>query len=231
MYSQFPKLHVLLLALLNLTTATPILPRAPSSESSPTCRKTKVAILGAGMAGITAAQALHNASISDFLIIDVNDYIGGRVKHTTFGKDKITGKPYTVELGANWVQGLGTSGGPENPIWTLAKKWGLQNTYSDYSAIQTYDQNGLRDYTFLLDEYQSQFTAMSQDAGKIITQNLQDRSARTGLSMAGWKPRRDDMYKQAAEWWQFDWEYSNSPDQSSESFAVVVCAVHPKHER
>jgi polyamine oxidase len=40
------------------------------------------------------------------------------VKHTTFGKDA-SGKPLTVELGANWVQGLGTTGGPQNPIWTL----------------------------------------------------------------------------------------------------------------
>lgn len=224
MYLQFPKLHILLLALLSLTNANPILPRAPSSESSPTCRKTKVAILGAGVAGITAAQALHNTSISDFLIIDVNDYIGGRLKHTTFGKNSKTGKPYTVELGANWVQGLGTPGGPENPIWTLAKKWDLQNTYSDYSAIQTYDENGLNDYSSLLDEYQSKFTAMSEDAGTIVKQNLQDHSARAGLSTAGWKPMRNDMHRQAAEWWQFDWEYCNSPEQSSETFAVVVRA-------
>lgn len=50
--------------------------RRASNETE--CRKTTVAILGAGVAGITAAQALSNASISDFLIVERNDYIGGR---------------------------------------------------------------------------------------------------------------------------------------------------------
>jgi polyamine oxidase len=58
------------------------------------------------MTGIAAAQALYNASVTDFIIVDVNDYIGGRVKHTTFGTNASTGEPYVVELGANWVQGL-----------------------------------------------------------------------------------------------------------------------------
>lgn len=89
------------------------------------CEKTKVAILGGGTAGITAAvsrtrlslyyaiqcdahmkwreqQALTNASIHDFIIVEYNADIGGRVAHTDFGKD-IDGNPYTVELGANWV--------------------------------------------------------------------------------------------------------------------------------
>lgn len=90
--------------------------RAESNNS--TCKKTKVAVLGAGAAGIFAAaspkitnvlessanplqQALHNASVDDFMIIEYNGEIGGRVKHTTFGKDP-NGEPYTVELGANW---------------------------------------------------------------------------------------------------------------------------------
>lgn len=62
------------------------------------CRRTTVAVLGAGVAGITAAQALSNQSISDFVIIDRNDYVGGRVAHATFGK-KPDGSPYVVELG------------------------------------------------------------------------------------------------------------------------------------
>lgn len=50
----------------------------PRQNNGTQCRQTKVAILGAGVAGITAAQALSNASVSDFLIIERNDYIGGR---------------------------------------------------------------------------------------------------------------------------------------------------------
>lgn len=45
---------------------------------------------------------MHNSSIEDFVLIEYRDTLGGRVAHTDFGKDA-NGKPYTVELGANWV--------------------------------------------------------------------------------------------------------------------------------
>src|SRR5271155_748625 len=47
-------------------------------------------------------QALSNASIHDFLIVEYNGEIGGRVAHTTFGNSSAA-KAYTIELGANWV--------------------------------------------------------------------------------------------------------------------------------
>lgn len=47
-------------------------------------------------------QALSNQSIHDFIIVEYNSEIGGRMKHTTFGTDA-NGDPLTVELGANWV--------------------------------------------------------------------------------------------------------------------------------
>ncbi|KAK4991039.1 hypothetical protein LTR50_002118 [Elasticomyces elasticus] len=45
------------------------------------------------------------------------------------------------------VQGLGSPGGPENPIWTLAKESQLANTYSNYSSILSYEATGYVDYT------------------------------------------------------------------------------------
>ena len=67
------------------------------------------------------------------------------------------------------------------------------------------------DFTALIDEYQaSAYSALEQDAGHILKENLQDRSVRAGLSLAGWKPRKD-MQAQAVEWWEFDWEYASSP--------------------
>lgn len=65
-------------------------------------------------------QALANTSVDDFLVVEYNSDIGGRVAHTNFGK-KADGGSYVVELGANWVQGLVSKGGPENPIWTLVR--------------------------------------------------------------------------------------------------------------
>ncbi|KAK7924030.1 hypothetical protein PG985_006084 [Apiospora marii] len=184
------------------------------------CRKTKVAILGAGVAGITAAQALSNASMGDFLIVERNDYIGGRVRHTQFGVNPETKAPYTVELGANWVQGLVSEGGPENPIWTLAKRYGLNNTYSNESSILTYDEKGYNDYTGVLAAYEKVYGVAEQDAGYILTDNLQDTSFRAGLSTAGWKPKKD-MRMQAAEWWAWDLETAQTPEDSGFLYGIT----------
>ena len=39
--------------------------------------------------------------MTDFLIVEYNSDIGGRVAHTTFG---VSNNNYTIELGANWVR-------------------------------------------------------------------------------------------------------------------------------
>ncbi|KAH7110314.1 polyamine oxidase-like protein, partial [Dendryphion nanum] len=185
-----------------------------------TCRRTTVAILGGGVAGITAAQALSNQSINDFLIVEYNGEIGGRLSHTTFGKDA-DGSPYTVELGANWVQGLETEGGPENPIWTFAKEYDVKNEYSNYSAILTYNETGEVDYANMLDEFEEHWSVFEQNAGYILSNNRQDRSMRAGLMQSGWKPKRTDMAAQAVEWWMWDWETSYSPEESSFVFGIL----------
>ena len=88
--------------------------------------------------------------------------------------------------------------------WTASKR------YSDYSSIQTFNETGATDFTDLLDDFEDSYATFEQDAGYILTQNLQDRSARTGFNLADWKPKKNPA-KQAAEWWEFDWEYASTP--------------------
>lgn len=191
----------------------------PRNEKQSSCQKTRVAILGAGVSGITAAQALSNASISDFVIVDRNDYIGGRMRHTSFGKSA-DGTPYTVELGANWIEGLGSAATHENPIAILAEKYGIKSTYANYSSILTYDQDGPSDYLDLIEDFDDKFTIAQQNAGYILTDNLQDTSVRAGLNMAGWKPKKD-MHKQTVEWWGWDFEVAWPPEQSGLLFGMA----------
>ncbi|KAH7000638.1 amine oxidase [Ilyonectria destructans] len=185
-----------------------------------TCRKTRVAILGAGVAGITAAQSLSNASISDFLIVDRNDYIGGRMRNTKFGKAP-DGKPYTVELGANWVEGLQSKSGNVNPIWRLAQKHKIKSTFSDAESLLTYDETGAYDFMDLINDFDKKWDIAMEDADKIREDNLQDTSVRAGLSLAGWKPKKD-MHAQAAEWWGWDFEMAILPEQSGFLYDMSV---------
>ncbi|KAL2058091.1 hypothetical protein ABVK25_001709 [Lepraria finkii] len=193
---------------------------SPSSKrgyNATTCKKTSVTILGAGTAGITAAQGLTNNSVTDFLIVEYNGDIGGRVAHTTFGAPN---QSYTVELGANWVQGIVTPPGPQNPIWSLALLYNLTNTYSNYSSLETFNQDGANDFTDLIEEFETDYSTLEQDAGYILTENLQDRSTRSGLSLARWKPGKDPE-AQASEWWEWDFEYAYPPELSSQEFGIV----------
>lgn len=99
-------------------------------SSKPTVRKdAKVLILGGGMAGITAARALHDHGIDDFIVVEARHELGGRMMSHTLGAP---GHQYTVELGANWVQGTQSPKGTANPVWTLAKKHGLRMERSEY---------------------------------------------------------------------------------------------------
>jgi len=52
----------------------------------------------------------------------------------------------------------------------------------------------------LINEYDEAYVEMEQHAGYIITENLQDMSARSGMALAGWKPGKD-MKRLAVDWW------------------------------
>jgi len=101
----------------------------------------KVLILGAGVAGITAAQKLESYGISDFLIVEAHHEVGGRLKSRPFGSpDHLHPSPPTtsqssdtlrsIEVGAQWIQGYHE----QNPIWGLAKKYGVKTRLSDFSG-------------------------------------------------------------------------------------------------
>jgi polyamine oxidase len=90
-----------------------------------------------------------------------------------------------------------------------AQKYGVNNTYSNYSSIATYDETGANDYSDLLDDFENAYSVLEQAAGSILSENLQDLSVRAGLSLSGWKPRKD-MKMQAVEWWE--WGMITFPD-------------------
>ncbi len=84
----------------------------------------RVIVIGAGMAGLTAAKYLSNSGF-DTIVLDGKDYIGGRT-HTI----DLSGA--TVDLGAAWIHG------PRNhPAAMLAKKSGI--SYDSHDFLNTYE--------------------------------------------------------------------------------------------
>lgn len=86
-------------------------------NSSKKCdiNKCNVLIIGAGMAGLSAANYLLKNGMEDFIILEARKRIGGRII-------SIPMKNQNVELGANWIHGvLG------NPIFEIAMANSLVN--------------------------------------------------------------------------------------------------------
>ncbi|CAF4187282.1 unnamed protein product, partial [Rotaria sp. Silwood2] len=168
------------------------------------------------MAGMTAASTLLENGISDFLIIEAQSILGGRMKETKFGG-------YTIELGPSWIQGIrNNETGEENPIWTLANKHKLMNIYTDYEDLLTFDQNGLTNYSNIINQAFDKFDQVVDDAEKRLALGLEDLSFAQGLSLQGWIPRTP--HEKVAGWWAFDFEYADTPSASS----MIETAIHSK---
>ncbi|PWY75684.1 FAD/NAD(P)-binding domain-containing protein [Aspergillus eucalypticola CBS 122712] len=126
-----------------------------------TCMETEVVILGAGVAGVTAAETLHNNAVENFIVLEYQDRIGGRMHEVTFGK------------GQQYVHG---NGGPEthvNPIWDLAIKANLRTLTSE-----------VENATFLFNALEAVSDADSKvlaDAGIRLHHHLEDRTYRAAL--------------------------------------------------
>ncbi|CAD6247006.1 unnamed protein product [Miscanthus lutarioriparius] len=85
----------------------------------------RVIVVGAGMSGISAAKRLSDAGITDLLILEATDHIGGRMHKKNFAG-------INVDVSANWVEGV--NGGKMSPIVNSTLK--LRNFRSDFHPLR-----------------------------------------------------------------------------------------------
>ncbi|KAI9461926.1 amine oxidase [Lactarius psammicola] len=181
---------------------------APFARQAP---DTQVLILGGGVAGIIAARTLAAQGITDFLIVEARDELGGRMRSTAFGTPD---RQLTVELGANWIHGTQEGDGPANPIFELALKHNLTTVESDaHTSITTYDANGAVDYLDVLKNALDAFNRFTIAAGAWLPEKLVDLTARAGYTLIGQKPKTP--YEMVSEYFAFDFTYAQTPEQSS----------------
>jgi polyamine oxidase len=76
------------------------------------------------------------------------------------------GNDVKVELGPNWVQGLG-EGTTQNPIYTLALKNKLVDVFSDFDNVTTFDNHGPVDMDRELDAFDDAFATYLIAAGAL----------------------------------------------------------------
>ena len=106
-----------------------------------------IIIIGAGWSGLSAAQHLQEASMSNFILLEGRHEIGGRCRtmaingHGTMVTpcSEATADPLSavVELGAQWIH----DAGPNNPIYQVAVESGITMVVSDRDAGATFRGN------------------------------------------------------------------------------------------
>ena len=179
----------------------------------------RVLILGAGVTGISAAKTLSDKGITDFIILEADSEIGGRVKSTVL---KSTG--IRVELGANWISGIDPLQPDTHPLWKTASKCGgvggnFVETFND-GSIHAFDQNGanITNSSTFKERFSQWKEIINSGLSKLSLQrqnsSLKDITAREALNMSGWVP--SSSMDDTIEWFGFDSDsMATSPEHAS----------------
>ena len=208
LYTGNKKIKMLWIALLFLAADGVVSLECPAQKDA------EVLILGAGMAGLTAARTLHDSGITNIKILEANsERIGGRMRNVSF-------MGVQVETGAYWIHESPEnpqriSGPRVNPIWILARDPSkcfaevIQGHYTseyEYMDANNTGQYNVVDVGPIVEEYNEIFFNK-------IFENDSDISVGDALRYEGWNP--DTLLKQLVEWSNFNYFYATTSDQSS----------------
>lgn len=100
------------------------------NASAQNMNRTKVIVVGAGIAGLTAAKQLQSMG-ADVVVLEAGKYIGGRIR-----TDRSMGAPF--EYGAGWIHGPSAS----NPIKKLASRVKARTFETDDDNLEVFDTQG-----------------------------------------------------------------------------------------
>lgn len=135
-------------------------------------KKAKVVIIGAGMAGLTAANKLYTTAgckdLLDLCVVEGGNRIGGRINTSEFGGDRI-------ELGATWIHGIGGS-----PVHEIAQQinslqseqpWECMDGLLETEAITIAEDGYVLDSSFVEPISNLFNKLMDISQSKLVTQN------------------------------------------------------------
>ncbi|BEJ14164.1 hypothetical protein CspHIS471_0313380 [Cutaneotrichosporon sp. HIS471] len=186
-------------------------------SASDDVRHAQVLIIGGGITGISLSRALQAQNITDFILIDARDELGGRAYTETLHSS--TGD-VVVEKGCNWIQGPG-----KEPILEMANKWGLKTTPTNYSDSVWFEgmgieANGQRGRFLNEDEeieFMSGYDNFIENAPGYsdwrMNMSLVDISVRVATSIMDWIPV--NALQWAYEYWNIDFTFAQTPEESS----------------
>ena len=165
----------------------------------------KVLILGAGMAGISAAQTLYDAGITNFRVLEATERIGGRLLMKQFDGA-------VVELGGNWVHGT-----DRNPIWTLVQEAKLEHVDTmiapEKGRYIVLDENGADVTPQDRHEAMEVAEACLESLKETYREKNEDFAVSAGLKECGWDPQ--GPAGTAIEYYYHDFDAAVPPEKIS----------------
>ena len=137
--------------------------------------------MGAGWSGIRAAQTLQDADINNFLVLEANDYVGGRSKSvnsdgSTNQADKVNDlSNVPIEMGSEWLYYDGA-------VYSEMEDYLIKNQLLDNIDLGYKDDLWLSAYTQPLTYIQS----IDADTGNITIESISDEEV-LNLRQQVWK--------------------------------------------
>lgn len=92
--------------------------------------RTRVLVLGAGLAGLAAAQELQAAGFA-VTVLEARERVGGRIWTSTRWPES------PLDLGASWIHGV-----RGNPLTAIADRIGARRVSTDYDRARVYGSQG-----------------------------------------------------------------------------------------
>ena len=158
------------------------------SQTCPSDLDAEVIIVGAGMSGISAAQQLQESEITNILILEGSNSVGGRVESTEFGGVRLS-------MGATWIQGLDSASPELHPLWQIAQRCnngsGLGGIYQDGDSYTYFNSQGreLTDDSLRWDDLDNAKSAVQELVAQLDARgDCGNISLRYGLNVSGWNP-------------------------------------------
>ncbi len=168
----------------------------------------RVVVIGAGVAGLAAAAALHAADVP-VTVIEARDRIGGRV----WTDRSMGGIP--LDMGASWIQG--TRG---NPLTTLADARNIPRVATDDEQLVLYDAAGTRMSARDFDAYYATFEQVMATAAAVAEDRDTDMSLSAAIAdalraMGGRLTQREQQMLSLMVNITIEHEFAGSADQLS----------------
>lgn len=172
----------------------------------------KVIIIGAGIAGITAALTLQNNGI-DVLILEARGRIGGRITKAEEFSD------IPVDLGASWIHGVNG-----NPLFEIAQKMNIKMDVTDNPSLTSencfdiYDEDGKEFDSEVEKKVRHKFEEMSRVGRKLLEEGGNDLPLEYVLAMNGEEERMSPKEWKLLNWMKSGiegWENTNLSNLSA----------------